>query len=310
MKNETVSIIIPTYNEERYLSACLDSVFNLDYEKEDMEVIVVDNGSTDRTMEIGESYGVKILRDDTMNVSGLRNLGANQSNGYILAFVDADCVVSEEWLKYASIYFDDMDVAAWGAPPTPPKESTWVQQTWYFVRQKEQQVQEVDWLESMNLFVRKDQFIKIGGFNETLVTCEDVDFSYRIRKYGKIVSDSRIEVIHLGEAGTVREFMKKEVWRGRSNLKGILSHGLSLKELPSMSIPLYFGLFLPICLVGFGISLDSTWLIAGLFLYLLPSVAVLFKVRRKKIGSLASIRLLFLIQIYFFSRTVAVFKKA
>jgi len=304
-----VSIIIPTYNEEKCLPECLDSIFDLDYSKEDIEVIVVDNGSTDGTREIAKSCGAEVLRDDSMNVSGLRNLGASQAKGDILAFVDADCIVSKDWLKNASKYSDDITVAAWGAPPAIPKESTWVQKTWYLVRQKEEVVQNVDWLESMNLFVRKDQFLAMGGFNEALITCEDVDFSYRISRYGQIVSDKRIEVIHLGEASTLQEFVRKEVWRGRSNLRGIFSHGLSLKEIPSLSIPLYFGVLLPMLFLGFLVSLNPTWLAVSILLFLLPTAAVLLKIRRKKIGRGSILKLFFLIQIYFFSRAIAVVKR-
>ena len=304
-----VSIIIPTYNEEKRLPTCLDSISRLDYSKEDIEVIVVDNGSTDGTREIAKSCGAEVLRDDSMNVSGLRNLGAKHSKGDILAFVDADCIVSKDWLKNASKYSDDITVAAWGAPPAIPKESTWVQKTWYLVRQKEEVVQNVDWLESMNLFVRKDQFLAMGGFNAALITCEDVDFSYRISRYGQIVSDKRIEVIHLGEASTLQEFVRKEVWRGRSNLRGIFSHGLSLKEIPSLSIPLYFGVLLPMLFLGFLVSLNPTWLAVSILLFLLPTAAVLLKIRRKKIGRGSILKLFFLIQIYFFSRAIAVVKR-
>lgn len=300
------SIIIPAYNEEKRLPGCLESIQNLDYPSEDREVIVVDNGSTDSTRDIAALYGAKVLVDDTKNVSGLRNLGMSHAGGEILAFIDADCVAGKSWLKNAGIYVDMMDIAAWGAPPALPKESTWVQRTWYLVRQKEKMVQEVDWLETMNLFVRKDHFTGIGGFNEGLVTCEDVDFCYRIRKYGKIISDSRLEVIHLGEAKTLKEFMKKEIWRGKSNLSGLRSHGFSLKELPSLSIPLYFGVFLPLSFLGSVIFKSPVWFIANLGFYLLPSVVVIFKVRQKDINFSALLRLLFLIQVYFFSRTVAV----
>lgn len=304
-----ISIIIPTYNEEKRLPACLDSIFDLDYSKEDIEVIVVDNGSTDGTREIAKSCGAEVLRDDSMNVSGLRNLGAKHSKGDILAFVDADCIVSKDWLKNASKYSDDIAVAAWGAPPAIPKESTWVQKTWYSLREKEKQVQNVDWLETMNLFIRKDQFLAIGGFNESLVTCEDVDFCYRIRKYGRIISDNTLEVIHLGEAGTIKEFIRKEIWRGQSNLKGIFSHSLSLRELPSLCIPPYFGILVPTVFLGLVVSLNPSWFVASIVLYVLPSTALLFRVRKKKIGLVTMLKLLFLIQIYFFSRTIAVLKK-
>ncbi|OQX26123.1 MAG: hypothetical protein BWK80_12020 [Desulfobacteraceae bacterium IS3] len=305
MKNKTVSIIIPAYNEEKHLPACLDSVLHLDYPRQQIEIIVVDNGSSDRTRDIATAYGAKVLRDDSMNVSGLRNFGVREAKGEILAYVDADCIVSKEWLKNAAAYFDDMTVAAWGAPPVIPEDATWVQQTWFLIRGKENQVQDADWLETMNLFVRKDQFLAAGGFNDSLVTCEDVDFSYRIRKHGKIISDSRLKVVHLGEASTVRHFIKKEIWRGHSNFKGILSHGLTLKEIPSLFIPLYFGIVMPIIFLA-AVFFSDAWLAAGLLFYLLPSVAVLFKIRRKKIGWMPLLRLLFLLQIYFFSRTVAV----
>ena len=303
-----VSIIIPTYNEESFLSTCLDSLLSLNYPKEHFEIIVVDNGSTDHTREIAQTYGVKIIRDDSKNVSGLRNLGVTQARGDIIAFVDADCIVSKNWLKNASIYFDNLPIAAWGSPPIPPKEANWVQKTWFLVRQKEEQIQDVDWLESMNLFVRKRKFTELGGFNETLVTCEDADFSYKMRKFGKIVSDSAIEVIHLGEASTAKDFVKKEIWRGQGNLKGILSHGLLFKELPSLSIPFYFGIFLPVLLAVSIITLSRDLLSALVILYFLPSLGVLFKVRRKKIAVSDMLRLFFLIQLYFFSRTVAILK--
>jgi GT2 family glycosyltransferase len=272
-------------------------------------VIVIDNGSTDGSREIAEKSGALVLADKTKNVSGLRNLGALRAKGDILAFVDADCTVSRDWLTRAVVYFEKADVAAWGSPPSVPSGATWVQRAWYLVRKKDQEVQEVDWLESMNLFVRRDQFISIGGFNENLVTCEDADFSYRIAKHGRIVSDSRIAVIHLGEASTVREFMKKEIWRGQGNLRGMFSHGLLLREILSFFIPIYFGLLIPLLVAGLIITRNPDLLILFLLLCMLPSAMVLFKVRRKVMDKAGVFQLFLLLQVYFFARTVAILKR-
>jgi len=310
MKEKKISIIIPAYNEEERLSLCLDSVFSLDYPNDDFEVILVDNGSSDRTRDIAKSYGVKVLRDDFKNVSGLRNLGAKQANGAILAFLDADCIVLKRWLQNASKYFDEPEVVVWGAPPVIPKNATWVQKTWYLVRQKKDEIQPVDWLESMNFFVRKTQFLDAGGFNKSLVTCEDVDFCYRICKYGKIISDSNIKVVHLGEASTVKEFIHKEMWRGQSNLKGGLSHGIQIKELHSLLIPIYFGVFIPLLLLGLICWGNFAWFIGVLVFFLIPSAAVLYTVKNRVKTVLEMLRLLFLLQLYFFSRTLSVLKRA
>lgn len=301
------SIIIPAFNEEAYIASCLKSINELDYPKHLVEVIVVDNGSTDRTPEIAKREGAIVLRNDEMNVSGLRNFGASKAKGDVLAFVDADCLVKKDLLQQASSYFDRQDVVAWGSPPIVPENATWVPRTWYVVRKKEKVVQDVDWLESMNLFVRKEHFAAIGGFNESLITCEDVDFCYRLQKHGKIVSDSTIQVVHLGEAATVKEFIAKEIWRGKSNFEGIRSHGFSLAELPSLFIPIYFGFFLPLVFLLVLFLLDPSWFVFVFLLYCLPSAAFLYKMRGK-VEMTTLLPLLLLVQVYFVSRTIAVIK--
>lgn len=304
----TVSVIIPARNEARHLPGLLDSIKGLDYPRGNLEVIVVDNGSTDRTPEIAESFGARVLRDDTGSVAGLRNLGARHATGGLLAFVDADCIVSRDWLKTAAPYYERHQIAAWGAPPVPPDDSTWVQRTWYVVRRKEKSVQEVDWLESMNLFVRKEQFLSVDGFNEALATCEDVDLCYRMARFGKILADAGLEVIHKGEARTLGEFVRKETWRGQSNLHGLWSHGLSLKEIPSLAVPLYYGIFLPASALACAVFRTPQWLAAFVLACLLPPAAALYRLRGKRTGFLATLQLLVLLHVYFYSRTKAVLR--
>ena len=281
----------------------------MDFPAEQMEVILIDNGSTDRTREIARQFGAVLLRDDNLNVSGLRNLGARHARGSVLAFLDADCIVEQDWLAKASRYFTTQKVSAWGSPPVPPENSSWVQKSWYQVRKKDQGVQSVQWLESMNFFVRKELYQKIGGFNEKLVTCEDVDLLYRLGKFGDIVSDDRIKVTHLGEAKDLKEFMHKEIWRGQGNLKGVFSHGLSIKELPSIALPVYFiGLiFAAVILLVLNYKTELLFILVGFAI--LPSLLVLFQKRRKISGFKEFAQLFFLLQIYFGSRTLALFKK-
>ncbi len=303
-----ISIIIPAYNEEKHIGPCLRSILNTDFPNTDYEIILVDNGSTDRTREIAEQFNVRIFITPDKNISGLRNLGAEHANGEILAFIDADCLATPQWLKNASHHIQNNKLAAWGAPPEIPDNPTWVQNAWFSIRKNEAGIEYVNWLESMNLFVRKDYFTNIGGFNESLVTCEDVDFCYRIGRYGKILSDTSIKTIHLGEAHDVKTFFAKELWRGQSNLQGLRSHGIRRQELPSLMVPVYFGIFIPILML-ISVILGNTYiLMIAFFLIFFPAMGVIYK-KKKNLNIHLMFNLFLLLQVYFFARTVAVVKK-
>ena len=306
-----ISVIIPCLNERENIKACLDSIYLAELPSDlSMQVILVDNGSVDGTLSIVRSFPVEIIQDRTKTISGLRNLGAAHARGDNLAFVDADCIVSKTWIKEAARYFDQTEVILWGAPPVIPENATWVQNTWYLVRQKKEEIGETEWLESMNLFVRKDFFHCIGGFNETLKTAEDVDFCYRAAKKGKIVTDCRIRVVHCGEAADIRSFIKKEIWRGSTNFSGIKSHGITAKELPSLIIPILYGIVLPATLVFAAWAQSFTSLILAVLFYFAPVFAVVSRaaIKRPGIGLKTLIKLFFLIQVYFFSRAVSLAK--
>ena len=129
-----ISVVIPAFNEAEYLPGCLQSIKEVNYPQNLLEVIVIDNGSTDATRQIAKAFGVSVFCEPAKSVGALRNLGVRHANGQILAFLDADCCVHNEWLKHAEQYFDQSDIVAWGAPPTPPENPTWVQRTWFLVR--------------------------------------------------------------------------------------------------------------------------------------------------------------------------------
>lgn len=306
--NPVFSIIIPAYNEERFIRQCLESIVSQSCRPELYEVIVIDNGSTDATVEIAGQFAVTVLIDTEKTVSGLRNLGASHAQGDVLAFVDADCIVSRNWLEQAMAHVDHDGVAMWGSAPLPPAKANWIYDTWAVVRLKHRTAGDIDWLESMNMFVRREAFLSIGGFDESLETCEDVDISYRVKTHGRIVSDPRISVVHLGEAASLRVFFKKELWRGKSNVKGAKAHAFRLRELPSLAIPAYFGLFLPLVYTLALITGDRSFLCAAALLYCLPFASVFVKLRSAPMTLLTALRLCILLTVYFLARTLAVLR--
>jgi glycosyltransferase involved in cell wall biosynthesis len=107
MNNKLVSIIIPAYNVENYISRCLDSVILQSYQN--IEILVINDGSTDNTLSIIESYRVRDRRISLINqknkgLSAARNVGLDVSQGDYIYFVDGDDFISEKTIELL-VYF-------------------------------------------------------------------------------------------------------------------------------------------------------------------------------------------------------------
>ncbi|MCL1979929.1 MAG: glycosyltransferase [Proteobacteria bacterium] len=308
------SVIIPAKNEQKYLGLCLQSLSQLDYPREAYEVLVIDNGSTDKTVEIAQQYGAQVFVRPELTIAGLRNLGASHAQGRFLVFLDADCTVVSDWFTAASGWLEQADVCCFGGPPEVPEEGTWVQHTWFMVRGKHHLVEDVEWLESMNMFVRKEIFDRVHGFDETLTTCEDYDLSLRLRPYGRIVADKRIRAVHHGEAATLGHFFRKECWRGVSNISGLIRHGFRLRELPSLFAPVAFLLCLVVTIVALAVSVaKGGWpAICFFVVFLLGWQAPIFLLAMLKGKTSPSCQqrlgLYLLLNVYFMARGVALLR--
>lgn len=237
-----VSFIIPVLNGEKHIHRCLFSIRNQVFPSEQFEVIVVDNGSSDSTQQIVRDLGFNLKVLPKVSVAALRNQGANLARGSYLAFVDADVELGRAWLRNGLAAFEDEHVVAAGCFPKVPEPATWVQRAWDIHQRgdsRKGRLTAVPWLPSMNLLVRRDPFLQIGGFNAQLETAEDVDLCYRLGQHGTILCNPYMEATHWGEAASLRSFWRKEAWRGTGNLKGILAHGFRWDELPSIAYPIY-----------------------------------------------------------------------
>jgi len=303
------SIIIPAKNEAANIARCLDSIRKMECDRVLYEVIVVDNGSTDATADIAREMGANVYVKPELTVAGLRNFGAAHAAGKVMAFIDADCTVATSWLVNAATYLHRRDVVCYGSPPNVPDDATWLQKTWFAVRKKKSDRCATDWLESMNMFVQREAFIAVGGFDESLLTCEDYDLSLRLKQQGVIITDSSIVALHHGEAATVGQFFRKELWRGKSNFAGVMRHGLTFQEIPSLLAPplhcLLWFCWLAVFLVGSSAAI--TVMTSCLLIWQILLCIVAFKKLPTRSRIVFLCQLVFLLNIYFFARGAAVF---
>jgi len=200
-------------NEEGVIERCLHSIAREALEQD--EIIVVDNGSHDRSKEIVLRFkNVKVLELKQKTIAALRNYGAACATGDILGFIDADCLISKGWRLHVCKNLSNANIAATGSRCNLPQDSNWLQRAW--VAQKARQPRLTTYLNSGNLAVKSAIFRKVQGFNENMPTDEDTDLCLRINTCGNaILEDPAVEAVHLGYPQTVREFYKRENWHAQ-----------------------------------------------------------------------------------------------
>mgnify|MGYP003630000013 FL=1 len=172
------SIVIPAFNEEDHIGSCLQSIFNSDYDSTQYEVIVVDNGSQDRSHEIALNSRALVFQLLQGNVGAVRNYGAAQARGQILVFIDADCLIDNDWLNRAENLIKDRPNCAYGGGVKLPSDATWIEKSWLL--QTKGQPTLPKHLIGASTMLSKELFLKIDGFDELVSSGEDTDLHNRL----------------------------------------------------------------------------------------------------------------------------------
>ena len=202
-----ISIIIPAYNEEALLAPTLQAVRDsAEAAGVHYEVIVVDDGSTDRTAEIAKTSGARVVAVNLRQIGAARNAGAKVAAGDLLVFVDADTLVTPEVLRGAVAAVRAGAVAGGSGarpdsndPPWGPRAfavAGWIMRT-------------MGWAAGCFMFVRTDVFHRAGGFDERYFASEEIHLSRAVKKHGRLVI-LRDTVITSGRKG--RLFTARQVF--------------------------------------------------------------------------------------------------
>jgi cellulose synthase/poly-beta-1,6-N-acetylglucosamine synthase-like glycosyltransferase len=212
-----MSVVVCVHNAMKTVRKCLESLTTLEYPS--YEIIVVDDGSTDGSAEICESYnGVRVIRLDKGGPSRARNVGAVKAKGELIAFTDSDCIVDKRWLIELERGFADPIIAGVGGTQVSPMDETEfgkrVQEiikaigfmTSYM--NSSNTIKEIEHNPSCNSAYRKSVLKEVGGFHEGMWPGEDVDLDLRIRRKGYRLIYNPSAVVGHYRPGTYRDFAK------------------------------------------------------------------------------------------------------
>ncbi|OGG15840.1 hypothetical protein A3D78_02945 [Candidatus Gottesmanbacteria bacterium RIFCSPHIGHO2_02_FULL_39_14] len=185
-----ISVIIPTFNEEKTLPACLESLIR-QKTTFPFEVIVIDYKSSDKTKEIARKMGVRLINENRQGRAVARQRGVNDAKGEILAFSEADCLLNPNWIEAIGNHFKRNPKVIGVTGIYSFYNSTFFLNLWaclnlHFTVYLYRLVFGNHSLRGTNFAVRKDVLSALSGFNQKTAPCDDVDLGLRMRKLGPI----------------------------------------------------------------------------------------------------------------------------
>jgi glycosyltransferase involved in cell wall biosynthesis len=199
-----VSIIVPVYNGESTITDCIESLMDLSFPRNEVELLLVDNASTDDTSSILGRYRDRavILREPKRGPAAARNRGLSNATGDIVAFTDADCVVDRDWLSRIIAPLRDPAVGIVGGTILALKPRNAIAEFGERIHDHRMAIEcySPPYAITMSWASPRSVFEKVGPFDEDLLRCEDCDLAYRIVAAGyTIVHEPAAVVYHHNE---------------------------------------------------------------------------------------------------------------
>jgi glycosyltransferase involved in cell wall biosynthesis len=223
MSSPQLSLVIPAWNEAALLPRLLDSVdaarrrwIEAGRVAEDIEVILADNGSTDATAEIAKARGCKVVSVDKRVIAATRNGGAAAAQGEILCFIDADSVLHPDSFLAVATAMRNPRTVGGATGVTMERWSLGIALSYAMILP-------LVWLTRFDtglVFWRRADFQTLGGYNESRMFAEDVDFLWRLRRLGRKRGQRLIRLRHVKAITSTRKFDLHGDWHYFAQMPG------------------------------------------------------------------------------------------
>ncbi|RPI27556.1 MAG: glycosyltransferase [Acidobacteria bacterium] len=214
-----ISVVVCSYNGSRTLHECCQGLRSLDYP--DLEVIVVNDGSTDQTAAIAEEHSFRVIRTENEGLSRARNTGLRAATGEIIAYLDDDTVPDPQWLNHLAIAFRKSNHAGIGGPNLTPAGDSRIAECISNAPGNPIHVllsdHEAEHIPGCNMAFRKAALEAIGGFDPQFrIAGDDVDVCWRLLQNGQTLGFSAGAVVWHHRRNSVKAFWRQQVNYGKA----------------------------------------------------------------------------------------------
>lgn len=180
----SVSIVVPVFNGASTIGDMLQALVHQSWKPASLEILVVDNGSTDETCAVVERFDVTVLTEATRGPAAARNRGLRHAGGELIVHVDADTLPTRTWLREIVAPFVDPEVVIVGGQTRAFRPETaaerFIARVGIFNTERDIVRPLFPFAASLNMAVRRHAELAIGGWSEDMQTSEDVDFCHRL----------------------------------------------------------------------------------------------------------------------------------
>jgi glycosyltransferase involved in cell wall biosynthesis len=210
------TVVVPVYNKAALLAQALASVERARAGRDDVELVVIDNESTDGSADVARTFHPAVVERSRGNVSRLRNLGVARGRGDRLVFVDSDVVVRPDYFARLDELFASGLADAYGCEYHLPDAPVWSERVWHELNVREDDGYRV-YLNAGNFALPRDRFEAVGGFPEGFDTGEDTELCRNLVLAGcRIYQSQLLAAQHLGNPKTLGGFFRRLRWHGLS----------------------------------------------------------------------------------------------
>jgi len=212
---QTVSVLIPAYNAEETIKQCIEGIHNQTYKN--IEIIVIDDGSTDNTAEIVATLKCKLIKlNENMGAGNARNLGLKAAVGNYIYFIDSDCVPKKDCIECLMMGFSKSEeIGLVGGTCITPLDIDNILNLAHDVTERYKDFQNLDekfvvYLSGANLCIKKEVVDRVGFFNEKFITHEDFDFTFRANQSGyKILFQPNAVSYHYHQRKKLKSYLNR-----------------------------------------------------------------------------------------------------
>ncbi|MGD0015599.1 MAG: glycosyltransferase [Bryobacteraceae bacterium] len=223
-----VSVVVPVRNSERTVEGTVQSLLALEYPQDRLELILVDNASTDGTAGILASHSdrLRCVCEPKRGASAARNRGLFEARHPVVAFTDADCVVARDWLHQLVVPLEDATVGVSGGRILAAHPCNPVQEYGEWLHDQERAIQgfKPPYVISMNWASRRSVLLEAGGFDEGLFRGEDVDLAYRVLQAGYRLAYCAGAVIRHHNRPDLKGLFREGFWDGFYSVQVLKKH--------------------------------------------------------------------------------------